>query len=1221
MKHFSKCFVCSDGCEVPKRGRAKVEVNQELATEIFCSTCPQTYHRRCLPPHARELKKNWVCTWHYCSQCRRGASDVGGMLIHCLECPSALCYDCFPPNFRRVYPPERFWTEMKNRGWNTSPQKMIFFKCNSCRTLEEQQNRLRMREEELAVQQDAKKRAALEEKRNLETTKKRQAEEEARRRMKTFLLEHERQQLSQELVKWRTRVEHAAESLWPKIFRGKWIYRVNLSQQSVQDIGQALVGKKAAAPSVESLKLPIETCSNCHFPGHKIKQCPLPAEKSTERSKEEGKDKTSYKRVCPICGNTSHPRICCPKMSPEQRAEYMERCKDFKLLQDAFEEASAVPEPPKAKDFKDSTPAHALVEAFKLTEANPFPLFYGTTHLEWFTRALSYEQRAKARTRQLLQLRRLRAWEAALAGLFDHPPSLIHCNVVLSTLADQGRWQQALQLFSTLHQVSAVTFNACIAACAKAARWVQALAILEEMQQRRVRQDTIAFNTTITSMAKGFRWDAATELLEKMQKATVVTDVVTYNAVMNAYQQGACWQQAHALLDTMHDKLLPADAVTWSTAISAAARGLWQLALQLLSQAPPRVLNGHSYNACISACERGFQWQAALGLLQEMVSVHLQPDVVSFNAAVSACDTGQQWQLALRVYDHMEQARLQHDQVSHNSAISALATGAQWQVALLFLEGDANLISFNSAMAACHRASEWQSAAALLQALHRRTMQPDSLSYNVVISACHKLSRWQSALQLLAVLRRQRLTSEHSCGSAISACESCNQWETALQLLQDMQEESVRASTIAFNAGISACGKGAQWQLALCLLGRMKQEMLTPDLVSQNALLACLASAACWEAALARLEEMEPDVISFRSCLEALSAALQWRSSLQLLAHMRSTRSSSAVALQAAMDICRSAGHWAPLQLPARPRHCLQLKDLLTQCELLSSLSTAKTERWDAGPSHPVTPQDDLQLQSLVRFALGQAKIREQVREVMRRVGLERLVVFSAAEEAAEAKAAAEKAKAAEKAEKAAQAAAKKAEARAAAKKAAEEKAAAKAAAKKEAKDAKDKRRCEEEEESKQKAESAKKRKADAAPAGNKQPKRNAEVVRYITDGPAKGWMVKGKGYKSTNQFFVKRPDSQIYESRHQALKDAEEPVADAVEAMRRIVAAELAAPSEQLQVSSSEGRESSPASSSAKKRLRLSKPEPNGRPTKELKRHASVASIASSSEGIPTLD
>ena len=50
----------------------------------------------------------------------RGSSDGGGMLIHCLECPSALCHDCFPPNFRRVYPEERFWSEMQKRGWNTS---------------------------------------------------------------------------------------------------------------------------------------------------------------------------------------------------------------------------------------------------------------------------------------------------------------------------------------------------------------------------------------------------------------------------------------------------------------------------------------------------------------------------------------------------------------------------------------------------------------------------------------------------------------------------------------------------------------------------------------------------------------------------------------------------------------------------------------------------------------------------------------------------------------------------------------------------------------------------------------------------------------------------------------------------------------------------------------------------------------------------------------------
>ena len=371
LKHFSKCFVCNEGCEAPKkRGRnSKNEPPPEPQgnpVEICCSSCPQAYHQKCLPAHARELRKAWICTWHYCSQCYRSANETGGMLIHCLECPSALCYDCFPPNFRRVYPEERFWIEMKKRGWNTSSQKMIFFRCNSCRTLEEQQIRLRMRAEDLAVQQDEKKRAALEEKRNLEMTKKRQEQEEATRRMKNFLLDSERQQLAQEQRKWSSRVESAAESMWPKMFWNKWTSRVNLSKESAEEIGRALVGKRAALPSVERLLLPLETCSNCHFPGHKAKQCPLPPEKLTSKTDE---GKATSRRYCPVCEISGHPRICCSKLTPEQRTEYNERCKDFQKLQEAFQEAPAVEEPSNLKDLKDGTPAHTLLATYRTVEA------------------------------------------------------------------------------------------------------------------------------------------------------------------------------------------------------------------------------------------------------------------------------------------------------------------------------------------------------------------------------------------------------------------------------------------------------------------------------------------------------------------------------------------------------------------------------------------------------------------------------------------------------------------------------------------------------------------------------------------------------------------------------------------------------------------------------------------------------------------------------------
>ena len=52
-------------------------------------------------------------------------------------------------------------------------------------------------------------------------------------------------------------------------------------------------------------------------------------------------------------------------------------------------------------------------------------------------------------------------------------------------------------------------------------------------------------------------------------------------------------------------------------------------------------------SAAISACEKGKQWEGALGVLQAMVYQLLTPDVVSWNAAICACEKGKQWEGAL----------------------------------------------------------------------------------------------------------------------------------------------------------------------------------------------------------------------------------------------------------------------------------------------------------------------------------------------------------------------------------------------------------------------------------------------------------------------------------------------------------------------------------------------------------------------------------------------
>ena len=47
-----------------------------------------------------------------------------------------------------------------------------------------------------------------------------------------------------------------------------------------------------------------------------------------------------------------------------------------------------------------------------------------------------------------------------------------------------------------------------------------------------------------------------------------------------------------------------------------------------------------TYNALISACEKGKQLQQAVELLAAIEQQGLVPDVIQYNAAISACDKG-----------------------------------------------------------------------------------------------------------------------------------------------------------------------------------------------------------------------------------------------------------------------------------------------------------------------------------------------------------------------------------------------------------------------------------------------------------------------------------------------------------------------------------------------------------------------------------------------------
>ena len=61
-----------------------------------------------------------------------------------------------------------------------------------------------------------------------------------------------------------------------------------------------------------------------------------------------------------------------------------------------------------------------------------------------------------------------------------------------------------------------------------------------------------------------------------------------------------------------------------------------------------------SYNAGISACEKGGQWQRALSLLSEMRESRLEPNVISYIAEICTCERCGQWRQALSLLSNLE---------------------------------------------------------------------------------------------------------------------------------------------------------------------------------------------------------------------------------------------------------------------------------------------------------------------------------------------------------------------------------------------------------------------------------------------------------------------------------------------------------------------------------------------------------------------------------------
>eukprot|EP00435_Cladocopium_sp_Y103_P069797 s645_g34.t1 len=125
---------------------------------------------------------------------------------------------------------------------------------------------------------------------------------------------------------------------------------------------------------------------------------------------------------------------------------------------------------------------------------------------------------------------------------------------------------------------------------------------------------------------------------------------------------------------------------------------MWQQAVQLLRAIPRHRLQATviSYNATISACEKGDAWQMACELLAETRISSSQANLITFNATLAAGENANLWQQTLHLLCSFP-----------NMKLEALQQGCLWQLAQHFWSrGLTDAATFGDLVSACEQALE-----------------------------------------------------------------------------------------------------------------------------------------------------------------------------------------------------------------------------------------------------------------------------------------------------------------------------------------------------------------------------------------------------------------------------------------------------------------------------------------------------------------------------------
>jgi pentatricopeptide repeat protein len=352
--------------------------------------------------------------------------------------------------------------------------------------------------------------------------------------------------------------------------------------------------------------------------------------------------------------------------------------------------------------------------------------------------------------------------------------------------------------------------------------------------------DVWSYAIAIQSCARVHDWRTALALLEEAEAAPgggCVNDVAYTNAIAACSACGE-WQQALAVLQRMHTSYArgqqqqqqqqaaargagASDDAAAAAGPRAAAPWTREAGPTRAALKPGRGLPGPSlpgppgavaYNACITACGRAGQVDAALAVLLAMLRGHFDDATAGSQIHVNPSN--------LRPGSHRggggggsARAAMAADGGDGDGgdgdgfgAAAARAEVAVRAIADAVRDGDLPPRPGTAAAAAAAPSPPPP------QGGGRQLPHPDAVSFNAALHACERAGLWRVALQLLDGMPASWRDAV-SFNTAMVACGRAGQWAATLELLADLEAQADRLGPLnahSYGAALAACAQAVE---------------------------------------------------------------------------------------------------------------------------------------------------------------------------------------------------------------------------------------------------------------------------------------------------------------------------------------------------------------------------------------------------------------------------